>query len=311
MRAEPSPEPYWESDDELADYDATFGERIGWKWDAVIDELRRRRWAPRGGTLLDWGCGSGIASRRVLAAFGAATFDSLVTWDHSPLASEFARRAAEERFPGLEVAAATSGFLSGGDQIGLLVVSHVVNELPPSALDEIRLLVARSAAVLWVEAGARETSRALGALRDAWSRDFTVVAPCTHGNLCPILSPGNEPHWCHHFACPPPGIFADSHWVKFAQRAGIDLRSLPYSFIALDRKGMSPETGLSRIIGRPEHFKPYVRFLNCDSTGLAELTVAKRANAALCKELARPRHPLVYRWIRDGGSVTGGTALPP
>ena len=28
----------------------------------------------------------------------------------------------------------------------------------------------------------------------------------------------------------------DSNWVKFGQRAGIDLRSLPYCFLALDRR---------------------------------------------------------------------------
>ena len=311
LKAEPAPEPYWESEDELADYDATFGERIGWKWDAVVAELRMRKWAPRGGTLVDWACGSGIAGRRILAAFGASTFDSLVTWDHSPLATEFARQSAEKAVPGLDVAAATAGFMSGTQPIGLLVVSHVLNELPSPALDGVRRLVSRSGAVLWVEAGTRATSRALGALRDEWSRDFEVVAPCTHGNPCPILGPGNDRHWCHHFALPPPAVFTDSNWVKFGQRAGIDLRSVPYSFIALDRTWKRPESGLSRVIGRPEHFKPYARFLNCDSSGLSELTLAKRANAPLCKELERAKRPLVYRWIREGGPISGGAPLAP
>jgi hypothetical protein len=310
LRADPAEGPYWRSAEELADYDATFGERIGWKWDAVIEELRRRRWTPRGGLLLDWGCGSGIAGRRILGAFGASSFDSLVTWDHSPLASEFACRSAGRRFPGLNVMAATPGFLSGDAPIGLLVVSHVINELSPPAFVELRQLASRAGAVLWVEAGTRETSRALGALRDEWAREFEVVAPCTHGQACPILAPGNERHWCHHFATPPAGIFADSDWVKFAQRAGIDLRSLPYSFLALDRSWRRPEAGLSRIIGRPEAFKPYVRFLNCDARGLAELELMRRWDRALVKELERAKHPLVYRWRREGASVIGGAALP-
>ena len=30
---------YWESRDDLASYDLTYGERIGWKWDQVLREL--------------------------------------------------------------------------------------------------------------------------------------------------------------------------------------------------------------------------------------------------------------------------------
>ena len=69
--------PYWETAADLANYDLTYGERIGWKWDHVLRELRLRRWAPYQTmiqvlhglapatptrvALLDWGCGSGVA----------------------------------------------------------------------------------------------------------------------------------------------------------------------------------------------------------------------------------------------------------
>src|ERR1039457_4439263 len=250
LAGKPCDGPYWTSAEDLASYDVTFGERIGWKWDAVLDELRMRGWAPSGGTVLDWGCGSGIAGRRVVGRFGSECFESLVVWDHSPVAANFAHDAAMRKFPGLPVSAATPGYLRGGSPIGLLLVS-------------------------------------------------------------PVLGPGNARHWCHHFAAPPPGIFADSNWVKFGQRAGIDLRSLPYSFVALDRDWNPGETGLSRVIGRPEHFKPYARLLSCDAEGLAELTVMKRDDAGLCKELYRTKRPLVYRWTRAGRKVTGGSALQP
>jgi hypothetical protein len=309
LAGKPCDAPYWSSTDELASYDATFGERIGWKWDAVLDELRIKAWAPRGGVLLDWGCGSGIAARRVIGHYGTGAFESLLVWDHSPMATTYARDAAASRFPSLRVSAATPRYLAGREPIGLLVVSHVLNELPPSALEELGGLVARSRAVIWTEPGTHETSRALGALRDGWSREFQLVAPCTHANPCPILAPGNERHWCHHFAAPPPGIFADSDWVKFGQRFGIDLRSLTYSFLALDRDWNRGQAGLSRVIGRPELFKPYARLLNCDAGGLAELTLMKRTHAELYKELKRPRHPLIYRWTREGRTIIGATAV--
>ena len=71
LGGKPSDGPYWVSDSDLAGYDLTFGERIGWKWDAVLDELTMRGWSPGRGAVLDWGCGSGIAGRRVVGRFGA------------------------------------------------------------------------------------------------------------------------------------------------------------------------------------------------------------------------------------------------
>lgn len=326
---------YWETADDLAAYDLTFGERIGWKWDHVLRELRLRGWQPGGRrrlkTVLDWGCGSGVASRRVVEFFGPESFESLTVWDHSPLAADFATEATRRAFPKLDVSQATPGFLSAIEVVGLLVVSHVLNELPPEELDALRLLAKRAEAILWVEPGTHEISRKLGTLREELrASGFRVLAPCTHENECPMFAIGNERHWCHFFAPPPSEIFADSNWVKFGHRAGIDLRSLPYAFIALDRQalpavapesdpaqGMSPaaEPGdevteplpdLSRIIGRPEHFKPYARWLNCDAAGLTELELPKRSDPGLYKQLERTKAPLVYRWRRDGHKVLAG-----
>ena len=307
----PSDEPYWTSASDLASYDATFGERVGWKWEAVLDELRMRQWAFAGGPVLDWGCGSGVAGRRVVGRFGPVLAGSLVVWDRSPAATMFAHDAAKREFPALELSMATAAYLRSDEPIGLLVVSHVLNELSPAALREVKELAARSRAMIWVEPGTREIGRSLGSLRDEFSATFRVVAPCTHAMPCPALEPGNERHWCHHFAAPPPAIFADSNWVKFGQRAGIDLRSLPYSFVALDREWTGQKDGWSRVIGRPEHFKPYARLLNCSDAGLEVLSVSKRASSALYKELDRAKRPLVYRWSRDGDSITAGVRLEP
>jgi hypothetical protein len=125
-----------------------------------------------------------------------------------------------------------------------------------------------------------------------------------------MLEPANERHWCHFFAPSPGEIFANPDWVKFGQRAGVDLRSLPYSFIALDRAERTPaDPKLGRIIGRPEPFKPYTRLLNCGSEGLEELLVQKRDDPRLIKELDRSRSPLVYRWRRDGKKILGGESI--
>src|SRR2546423_6401543 len=95
--------PYWKSREDLATYDFTYGERIGWKWDHVLRELRLRGWRPPSRTVFDWGCGSGVAARRVIEFFSAREFDELLVWDHSPLACDFAAEAAQRTFPGLRI----------------------------------------------------------------------------------------------------------------------------------------------------------------------------------------------------------------
>lgn len=314
---------YWESPADLASYDFTFGERIGWKWDQVLRELRLRGWQPRSRHVLDWGCGSGIAARRAIAAFGAAQFESLTVWDHSPLACDYAEDAARRAFPQLSVAQATPSLLAADTSIGLLILSHVLNELPPEAVAIVRALIARSDAVIWVEPGTHDVSRQLGRIRDDLRLHFRIVAPCTHESGCPMFDAGNERHWCHFFAPPPAEIFADSNWVKFGQRAGIDLRSLPYCFVAAEKSATrnhdlhaaqppaeaGNSSAWSRVIGRVEHFKPYARLLNCDAGGLAELELPKRANPALFKQLERTRSPLVYRWQRDGDKIVDGAPV--
>lgn len=320
--------PYWQSADDLAAYDFTYGERIGWKWDHVLRELQLRQWRPAAKTILDWGCGSGVASRRVLAAFGAEHFDELLLWDHSPAACDYAAEAAARAFPNLPTSTLTPGFLDSDQPVGLLVISHVLNELSDEGLAPLLRLIARASEVLWVEPGTHAVSRKLGTIRDALLTRHRVVAPCTHQLGCPMFAPDRERDWCHFFAPPPTGIHADSNWVKFGQRAGIDLRSLPYCFIALEKlpilRPLAPIAGgdpmtapvdvpLSRVIGRPEHFKPYARLLNCDATGLANLELPKRADPALFKQLERTKTPLVYRWRRAGTKISGGEPLaePP
>jgi len=212
----------------------------------------------------------------------------------------FCRRSGGHEFPSLRVASAVPGLFAGDEPIGLLVISHVLNELSPDSLSALRVLVARSTEVLWVEPGTHAVSRSLGALHDEFLELFRIVAPCTHQNRCPALESGKERDWCHFFAPPPGEIFADPCWVKFGQRAGIDLRSLPYCFVALDRvREATPDSGLSRVIGRPEHFKPHARLLNCDASGLNELELLKRTDSALFKQLDRTKAPLVYRWRRE------------
>jgi hypothetical protein len=265
------------------------------------------------GSVLDWGCGSGVAGRRVVRWLGADRVRVLRLWDHSALAVDFAAEAARTRFPRLPVEHLTPGFLAGNEPVGLLVISHVLNELPAEELRALRGLAARAEAILWVEPGTADASRALIEVRERLRARFRVVAPCTHQAGCGLLAPTNARHWCHHFAAPPSEIFADSNWVKFGRRAGIDLRSLPYSFLALERAAADPASeaasGLDRVIGEPRVYKGFARVLSCAAGGVSELTLQKRDAPMLFKQLKRPGGPLVYRWTREGDRILGGNPL--
>jgi hypothetical protein len=287
LKSEPGAGSYWQSESDLVQYDLTYAQRIAWKWLAVLAELRRLSWTPPSGPIVDWGCGSGVASRCVIAEFGTEHFESLRLADQSSHAIQFAARRARERFPALSVSTGVAP--QDVAPCGTLVLSHVLNELNNTALAQLLELVQTAACVVWVEAGTSEVSARLIQVRERLRETFHVVAPCPHRGRCGLLAPDRERDWCHFFAAPPSDIFADGNWVKFGQRAGIDLRSLPYSYLVLDRRPVtewSPDR--ARILGRPEIFKPYARVITCQRDGVRTVDVSKRES------------PNAYRHLRDG-----------
>ena len=321
LAGKPTGGSYWTSSSDLANYDLTFAQRIGWKWDAVLRELRMRDWTPSGDSLLDWGCGSGIAGRRVVEFFGAGRFKSTRVFDRSPLAMEFAAEKARQAFPDLQIESvgtevfstiaggAPSRFSVKDAPIGTLIVSHVLNELDEAGWQALRERIDHADAVLWVEPGTYADSRSLIAMRETLRASFNVIAPCTHQCDCGLRASNHERHWCHHFASPPPGIMADSNWVRFAKRAGIDLRSLPYSFLVLERKGLrDPVAGLlpegySRVVGHPRFYKGYAKIFSCQAEGVRDLTLQKRDAPEMFKALGKSQASPFQKWILKNGRI--------
>jgi hypothetical protein len=303
---------YWKSESDLANYDATFAQRIGWKWDYVLNELQRRGWKPAAGTLTDWGCGSGVAHRAFLDHFGADAVTELRVWDRSALAMRFAERRAKEKYAGLKVTTGALGPDAGraGSPLpavaspatdgahgvtrptpaanSTLLISHVLTELKPDQVESLADFAASFTSVLWVEPGTYEASRTLIAVRERLRSQMNIVAPCTHQAQCGMLARGNENHWCHHFAAPPTEVFMDSDWAKFGELAGVDLRSLPVSFLVLDQRPNTPvPPGAVRLIGRPRLFKPHALVIGCDESGVAEKRLTKRNSSATFREWKR------------------------
>ena len=303
---------YWDSEETLAAYDSTFGERIGWKWDAVLSELVLRNWSPpRGTVLVDHGCGSGVASRRFVTAFGADHFSAVHLGDRSTLATEFAARKLRADHPALEVRTATP-LPQIPDGPFTLVASHVLNELDPAERAALLRLAERSATVVFVEPGTSDSAGMLVVMREALRESMQVVAPCTHSGACGLTQPDNKRHWCHHFVRPPTVAFTAPFWTEFGRALGVDMRSLPYSFLVLDSRkdaALDPR-GVSRVIGTPREYKGFSKVLECSAAGVAEQTLQKRDDPALSKDFGRTRRPLLYRFDADGEFVRSGSAWP-
>ena len=301
--------PYWRTPEDLAHYDFTFAERIGWKWDHVLRELEQRGWSPPRGVLLDWGCGSGVAHRRVQAQWPTA-ITALQVMDHSLLAENFSLGRIVQTAPQLSAQS-----WDRNTAVTTLVISHVLTELDEDSAADLMATICAAQAVIWIEPGTSEVAQQLVEWREKLRDNFRFVYPCPHQGVCGMRTPENARHWCHHFAAPPPEVGADSNWVKFGQRAKIDLRSLPYSALVMERaeRAVSPPTSeqLGRIIGRPSVAKPYTRFLGCDADSVQTLELPKRLSPTLAKKLDRATAPRLLHWQQTNGKVTKLSPLPP
>lgn len=307
----PSRDDYWHKQSDLETYDFTHGRRIGWKWDHVLGELRRLGWTPPAGPVLDWGCGTGVAGRKFAEYFAfpggpnspSPGFAELVFHDRSLRAMQFALRQTTGEFPGLAArheASASAWLCVTG---GTLLVSHVLTELSPSQAEQLLAEAGAAEAIVWVEPGTHEASRALIAARERLLERFNVVAPCTHRGPCQMLKPENARHWCHHFANSPGEVHTDGNWVQFGRLAGIDLRALPLSYLVLDRRTVGETPGAVRIIGRPRVHKGFAQLFACTAAGLGDCRLMQKAFPEEYRRLKKDKFDSRQVWQLDGDKI--------
>lgn len=301
---------YWQDERDLELYSATFGRRIGWKWDAVIGELLLRRWVPGVTQLVDLGCGTGACVMRVLDQW-PNQFERVTLMDRSALARNYAASLVRASHPGLEVRTVSPREVECSG--ALVLASHVVSELSGAALSEWVNRLGTAAAVIWVESATHDVARRLVAgVRESLleAGGWRVVAPCTHSLACPMLSESAERHWCHHFARVPSEAHQDAVLAGVAKELGLDLRVLPYSFMVMD-KGQAPqqEAGDARVIGRALEYKAFLKVLSCQPDGLHEWTLSKRHVTAVFRELRKEEGVPLYRWKVEGERIVEGARL--
>jgi hypothetical protein len=104
-------------------------------------------------------------------------------------------------------------------------------------------------------------------------------------------------HWCHQFAAPPPEAFTESPWPRFGEEMGIDLRSLPLSYLVLDVRGAPPlPPGATRLIGRPRIEKGRMRLLGCNERGLEERVILQRHDPGALRRAKRGELASIASW---------------
>jgi hypothetical protein len=299
-------EVYWDDVQDLWAYDMSFARRIANKWESVlcrIPENILREWSLL--EWVDWGCGSAVASE-ILARF-AGNPPQIWLWDHSPRA----RAYSQKKLLDLGVAQVQEMKEPLANFSGkVLLMSHLVNELREEVLSALLASLKDAAAVVWVEAGSRETSQKLSRCRDrllASNKAFDVLLPCPHRNAkCP-LSREDATDWCHFFADVDPHFHQNPFWREFADRMGVDLRSLPLSTLVLHQKVPGPREqvtgtcewgpGTFRVLGTPRVYKGYLKVQACHGReGVREYILEKRSDKSLFKRLKDPPALSLYEW---------------
>jgi SAM-dependent methyltransferase len=281
---------YWHDDRWLSAYDQTLAQRIRWKWQAVLEALAPR-WPQLNGVtrILDWGCGTGIATRSLLTT-GVITNPKVFLFDRSSGAMRFAAREIQRECPRAEVELLKR--MQIPSEPFVLLVSHVLSELDERSFDEIKKLAAAAALVVWVEPGRSLESRRLSQVRDGLLASHHILGPCRHQKACGVLQVGRENDWCHFFAPVPREVHQSAFWREFSKRMKVDLRSLPVSWLALVRPqhytGSVELQDEALILSRPRVFKGHCRWLACTSAGLCSGDFQKKHDRTIFEALSEP-----------------------
>lgn len=235
----------------------------------VLAELALLRPGFSPSSLLDAGSGPGTASWAALdrwPGIGAVTLldESRPFLD---LAAELARHGA----PPLASATLRQGRLEAlpaGLTAELVIAAYALAELPAetSAKAARHLWASSEALLVLVEPGTPQGFARLRAARDVLLAEGAVpVAPCTHAQACPMISPD----WCR-FAVRLPRSRAHMH----AKAASLPFEDEPFTYLVMARDG-GPTPG-ARIVSPPDHAKPAITFRLCREGRIERHAIARR-----------------------------------
>lgn len=294
-------EDYWKQESDVASYHYTFAQRIGWKWLYALDIASSSGWQIPDGTIVDFGCGSGIATEMVLNRLTQQQ-RSVELIDRSPIATSFSAQRLATKFPNCSFS--VSSQLNAHDKI--VLISHVLTELTEPQREWLCNQLKDARAILWVEPGTHSASTRLSLSRELLRNNFRVVAPCTHSLECGMRNPVNARHWCHFFASPPEEAFTVREWSQFASVTGIDLADLPLSFCFFDKAdSVQFSTSSFRLIAHAHTTKQDAVVLACNGDGVQELKATKNGTPEIYKKLKKNGYEGVVEIERRGRTIVG------
>ena len=95
--------------------------------------------------------------------------------------------------------------------------------------------------------------------------------------------------------------------MELSRTLRIDLRSVPYSFLAMQgRPSPPPPCDAARVIGHPRDYKGYSKILSCEASGVHDRMLQKRDAPALLKDLQQGAAAPIYQWQLAGERIAGG-----
>jgi ribosomal protein RSM22 (predicted rRNA methylase) len=283
---------YW-THELLEIYASTLGERISWKWQHCLEDLKKQNIHPENlfpkkkFLLEDWACGPGTASLKYLENCDHTQNYKVKLVDRSSTACAFAQKKIKECFH-IEFTESQNE----KDSLHLQLISYVLSELSALSLAQIVEKLKKTDLFIWIDASSIKESHQLSRVRDSLLEEFYFLAPCPHQKECPVLKTKND--WCHRFAKAPTYVFHDSDWSKISKELKIDLRSLPYHSLYGVKKTLfnnPPEFYPAdfnnlRLLGRPRVGKHEAKADFCTPEGAYKtLTFTKRKDPEFYKLL--------------------------
>jgi ribosomal protein RSM22 (predicted rRNA methylase) len=220
-------------------------------------------------SMLDVGAGPGTATWAATSIWGSLTQGTLI--EASPAIRDVGERLARalplDRVSWLEQRAGDG--LRDLPPVDLVVLAYVLDELDPAARAPLiaRLWELTNHTLAIVEPGTTEGWRRILAARDQLiGAGAHILAPCPHGNPCP-LSP---PDWCHFAA-----RVARSRLHRETKGGSVPWEDEKFIYLAVSRHPAA--TRPARVLAPPQVSKAGVILKLCEPGGnLAERVVAKR-----------------------------------
>lgn len=296
---------YW-TPELLEIYASTLGERISWKWQHCLEDLKKQNIHPENlfpketFILEDWACGPGTAALKYLEFCEHIQNYKVKLVDRSSIACRFAQKKIKDIFSAVEFTENQTS--NDRDFLHIQLISYVLSELSAHSLAQIVDKLKKTDIFIWMDASSIKESHQLSQVRDSLLEEFYFLAPCPHQKECPVLKTKTD--WCHRFAKAPTYVFHDSEWSRISKELKIDLRSLPYHSLYGVKKSLFlnkqphslfqqnppqfkyPDFNDLRLLGRPRVGKHEAKADFCTTEGdYKTLTFTKRKDTELYRRL--------------------------